>query len=359
MAEEEERKARQVVNKFVGMEGITSETAAAVEGFIADLDSLLKAALDGSDKKRRTDEEMIVLLTTRQLVSKYFCFTDKMFFLDEHFSLVIRDKISLSNMTAALLSFRNRGLASSNDLSQLDTAIPKLRLFSDSLVELIVNPSNFDINSFSSRKGGKSIITVFIFMLKNFLQQSRVLEALYSENSGQNNIKGLIQEENVRYVADSINCALNFMAYEHFRTDGSLSSSKFHRLSIPKPQVITVSGELFGLQGLVQLEKTAERTLCLASLPPQQPPRRQRQPELRGQARAAIRLFGRQQPAQVDAAQLGRRQQLHRSRQPQPVRQQPAHGQKVNALSDPRSLRKPLQPRIFQKKYRSCAGSMA
>ena len=260
-AEEEERKARLVMNKFVGMDAVGPETTAAVESFMSDLDSLVKAALDGSEKKKRSDEELIVLLTTRQLVAKYFCFTDKLYFLEEHFSLVIREKISLSHMTAALQSFRCRGPASSNDLAQLESAIPKLRLFADSLVELIVNPSNFDINSFSSRKGGKSIISVFIFMLKNFLQQSRVLEALYSENSGQNNLRGLIQEDNLRYVADSINCALNFMAYEHFREDSRLASSKLRRLAVPKPQMVTVSGELFGLQGLVQLEKTAERSL--------------------------------------------------------------------------------------------------
>lgn len=259
----DDRRLMPVKQKFVGLDRLTYEETSIVDNFVEDINFMIENIVDNLDKKTRTDEDLIVLLTTKELITKYFCFTEKVKFQEEHFSVIMKNKILMTCMLERLSGLLKKGNVQSNEPNTQDNGLSAIKQLADSLIDLIVNPSNFDLNSFKSKRAGKSVITVFIFMVKNFIQQARVLDAIYSENGSQNQLNGLIQEQNIRYITQTINSALNFMAFEHFRNH-PLSSSRAKMMFDSISRANRQSSDLYGSQmgrgpGILNLGRNSDR----------------------------------------------------------------------------------------------------
>ena len=56
-----------------------------------------------------------------------------------------------------------------------------IKQINDNLMDLLLNPATFD-SSINLHKQGRSIINLYIFLIKSFFQQIRILKTMYCED---------------------------------------------------------------------------------------------------------------------------------------------------------------------------------
>lgn len=87
---------------------------------------------------------------------------------------LMRSKISIDEMVNLLASVRFK-------YKNTDMILITLKQMNDNLLDLLLNPGSFE-SSISLHKPGRSIINMFIFLIKSFFQQVRILKSMYCED---------------------------------------------------------------------------------------------------------------------------------------------------------------------------------
>lgn len=196
--------------KFVGIEEVSQEASARVDEFLSDIDLGLKRTL--VDKESNSDQNTIILLALKGMLQKYFNFSDKAIFRDDHFAIIMRKKIPMNIMMTVLKDYRESFISKETKSFSIKLAIPKMKELANSLIELIMNPENFDVNFFvSTTKLGKPIVMVLVYTIETWLQQARGLESILSNRSNQYNIRNLISVSSISYVSEIITSLLNLV----------------------------------------------------------------------------------------------------------------------------------------------------
>lgn len=99
---------------------------------------------------------MIAVLA--ELVNRYFCSVES----TDQISSLMRSKIPLNEMVTLLGSVRFKDKNS-------DMILIMLKQINDNLMDLLLNPGTFD-SSINLHKQGRSIINLYIFLIKSFFQ---------------------------------------------------------------------------------------------------------------------------------------------------------------------------------------------
>jgi hypothetical protein len=124
-------------------------------------------------KGSSTDEELIILLTLKHLITIYF---SKSADSRDPVIQALR-KISQEDILIMLSSikFKDKHVA---------VITSYITIINDILLDLILNPSNFNKGSFHFgsliAKGGKAIMGIYTFLIKNLFQQLHLLRAQFS-----------------------------------------------------------------------------------------------------------------------------------------------------------------------------------
>lgn len=154
---------------------LDQEQMKAVEFFMKELDLMTEETLSRNVKDPRRDEDLILLSMLRHFVLRYFDQNPDSGLEMNVISRTMRAKISVGEMIMMLSSIKFKDKNS-------DMILVTMKQFIDIFLELIINPANFKSNSINFYRGGKSIVNIFVFMLKNYFQQVRIIKSLYCED---------------------------------------------------------------------------------------------------------------------------------------------------------------------------------
>lgn len=175
-----------------------------VDEFFEAMDELLAGSLEPG---RAGDDGALLAAAARLLTADYLAPAKHLLF-----GQLLRAKIPHQLMIENLkLIVRNKR----EFLQEGRTDI--VRQFADVLTEILVNPNNFDANSFVSRKSGKSLMTMITFMIRRYVQEHRVLQGLFGENATQNHIRTLLTRANMGSVETLLETTLDLIAQEYFK----------------------------------------------------------------------------------------------------------------------------------------------
>ena len=156
--------------------GLDSEQIRSVEVFLSDLDNLIREVSNRSNHDPRRDEDLIILITLKHFVTRYFNSPNEPTFSSDVIAKLMKAKINTNEMIMVLSSIKFRDKNS-------DMILVTVKQFNDIFLELIINPNSFKSNQISFFRGGKSIINIFIFLIKNFFQQIRIMKSIYIEDA--------------------------------------------------------------------------------------------------------------------------------------------------------------------------------
>lgn len=148
---------------------LDADQAKSVESFVQELESLVQHTALKRDPRR--DEDLIVLMTLKQFVTKYF--TDNTLGGDS-IARTMRNKININDMIMMLSSIKFKD--KNNDM-----ILVTVKQFDDIYLELLINPAGFKTSHINYYRGGKGIVNVYIFMLMNFFQQIRSMRNIFIE----------------------------------------------------------------------------------------------------------------------------------------------------------------------------------
>ena len=172
------------------LKGLDPEQARSVEFFMGEIDGLLTEISSKNNRDPRRDEDLVILLTLKEFVSRYFQSPTEPALSSDNIARMMRSKIAVNEMIMVLSSIKFKD-------KNPDMILVTVKQFNDIFLELIINPAGFKTNQISFFRGGKSIINIFIFLIKNYFQQIRIMKSIYIEDSVQSETAYLFHDENI------------------------------------------------------------------------------------------------------------------------------------------------------------------
>lgn len=185
-----------------------------LEKFITEIDGTIKTILELNHPKKQPDDDILTLLIAKLFSTSYINSSDYATsnHSNDHLSKLLTTYLPMPVMIDYLEN-RKQKIFGGHDSGFLG----KVRPLSDSLTELIMSPTMFNPSTFGSARPGKSPSSIFCYCIQTFLQQIRVMDAMFSYEERNDGIKGLISLDNLKYVGEIIKCTLNLIAYERFK----------------------------------------------------------------------------------------------------------------------------------------------
>lgn len=186
---------------------LDSEQLKSYENFMAEMDSMVKEITSKNYKDPKRDEDLIQLLSLKQFIHRYFGPKDSTF--DQDFiSRILRTRVSIHDMILVLSSikYKDKGI---------DMTLVTVKQFNDILLEILIHPTSFKTPHINFFQSGKNIVNVYIFMLKSFFQQMKVIKSLYCEDfAGVDTQHSFQHPVSVEILASIITSVLELMAFE-------------------------------------------------------------------------------------------------------------------------------------------------
>lgn len=157
--------------------GLDLDQIKCIEFFMLEVDKLLSIVSNKENKDPRRDEDLITLMALRQFVARYFAGDSD----SDNIYKIMRSKIKVSEMIMVLSSLKFKD-------KNPDMILVTVKQFTDIFLELVVNPASFKASQINFYRGGKCIINIFIFLIKSFFQQSRIMRSIYSDDFMKNEV---------------------------------------------------------------------------------------------------------------------------------------------------------------------------
>jgi hypothetical protein len=144
------------------------------EHFMNEMDSMVREITSKNYKDPKRDEDLIQLLSLKQFINRYFGPKEQPFDPDL-ISRILRTRVSIHDMILVLSSikYKDKGI---------DMTLVTVKQFNDILLEILIHPSSFKSNQINFFQSGKNIVHVYIFMLKSFFHQIKVIKSIYCED---------------------------------------------------------------------------------------------------------------------------------------------------------------------------------
>lgn len=153
---------------------LDNEQVKSIDNFMNEVDSLVSNTISKTNKDPKLDEDLILLITLKQFVARYFGSVGSFSPSQDHIARLMREKVKINDMLLVLSSIKFKDKHS-------DMILVTVKQFDDIFLELIINPNTFKAGQINFYRGGKNIVNTFIFLIKNIFQQIRVLKSIYYE----------------------------------------------------------------------------------------------------------------------------------------------------------------------------------
>jgi hypothetical protein len=187
---EAEHRSAHSQGSTVFLKCLDADQTRSVEFFMAEIDVMITEISSKNNRDPRRDEDLVILLTLKEFVSRYFQSPAEPSLTSDNIARMMRSKITVNEMIMVLSSIKFKD-------KNPDMILVTIKQFNDIFLELIINPSGFKTNQISFFRGGKSIINIFIFLIKNYFQQIRIMKSIYIEDSVQSETAYLFHDENI------------------------------------------------------------------------------------------------------------------------------------------------------------------
>lgn len=162
------------------------EQVKCIDFFMQEMNKLISVVGSKDNKDSRRDEDLITLMSLKQFVVRYF--TGDL--ITDNITKVMRSKIKVNEMIMVLSSLKFKD-------KNPDMILVTVKQFTDIFLELIINPSSFKTSQINFYRGGKCIINIFIFLIKSYFQQVRIMRSIYCDESMQVDVMHLFNEKEV------------------------------------------------------------------------------------------------------------------------------------------------------------------
>jgi hypothetical protein len=187
------------------------EQVKCIDFFMVEVNKLISVIANKENKDPRRDEDLITLMSLKQFVVRYF--TGDL--LIDNITKLMRSKIKVNEMIMVLSSLKFKD-------KNPDMILVTVKQFTDIFLELIINPGSFKTSQINFYRGGKCIINIFIFLIKGYFQQVRIMRSIYCEEMMQNDVVHIFSEKEVFEILKVlVDTTIELAAIE---ASGSLSS---------------------------------------------------------------------------------------------------------------------------------------
>lgn len=166
-----------------------ADQARCIDFFMVEVDKLSEVVASKENKDPRRDEDLITLMALKQFVRNYFLGDPGA----DNVCRIMKSKIKVNEMIMVLSSLKFKD-------KNPDMLLVTMKQFTDIFFELIINPESFKTSQINFYRGGKSIINVFIFLVKGYFQQVRILRSIYSDELPKNDVLHLFEDKEVLEV---------------------------------------------------------------------------------------------------------------------------------------------------------------
>ncbi len=148
-----------------------SETSRNIfDSFTSGIDNFMDTTLKPSNKDVKRDEDVVSLVLLRHIIHRYFSIDST-----DAISSIMRSKIKEDDLLSCISNIRFKD-------KNPDMILIVIKQMNDNLLESIINPSTFT-SQIDIQKAGKSLVNIFIFLVKNFYQQIKTMRSIYCEES--------------------------------------------------------------------------------------------------------------------------------------------------------------------------------
>ena len=168
---------------------LDTDQARCIDFFMVEVDKLSEVVASKENKDPRRDEDLITLMALKQFVRNYFLGDPGA----DNVCRIMKSKIKVNEMIMVLSSLKFKD-------KNPDMLLVTMKQFTDIFFELIINPESFKTSQINFYRGGKSIINVFIFLVKGYFQQVRILRSIYSDELPKNDVLHLFEDKEVLEV---------------------------------------------------------------------------------------------------------------------------------------------------------------
>jgi hypothetical protein len=165
---------------------LDADQARCIDFFMVEVDKLSEVVASKENRDPRRDEDLITLMALKQFVRNYFLGDP----LTDQVCRIMKSKIKVNEMIMVLSSLKFKD-------KNPDMLLVTMKQFTDIFFELVVNPESFKTSQINFYRGGKSIINVFIFLVKGYFQQVRIMRSIYSDELAKNDVLHLFEDKEV------------------------------------------------------------------------------------------------------------------------------------------------------------------
>lgn len=211
-------KSSNSMNYTLHFKGLDSNQIRTIENFTSSMDRVQADALRPGSYDQHRDEDIIILGALTELVNRYFGSQEN----PDNIGNLMRSKIPLQDMVSMLASvrFKEKGA---------DMIFIRLKQMTDNLMELLLNPGSFHMEQITSQNPGRSIINIFIFLIKSYFQQVRILKSIYCDDMPTpENQMYLFSQENTKSVRRMVAVSLELCMQETLKRSGAASAFQLH-----------------------------------------------------------------------------------------------------------------------------------
>lgn len=191
---------------------LDKEERSVVESFTKGMESIIDQTITHNNRNTKRDEDMIVLLLLRDMIRRYYT-------KDDSIGSMMREKVVNSEIIRLIDSIRFKDKSS-------DMILVMLKQMNDNLLELILNPSSFN-SEISLQKSGRSLINIFIFLIKNYFQQIKIMKGIYCEDSSMVDVSYMFNREMYRFLDRCIILSLDICGMDRSNNNSISNHSAF------------------------------------------------------------------------------------------------------------------------------------
>lgn len=168
---------------------LDADQTRCIDFFMVEVDKLSEVVASKDNRDPRRDEDLVTLMALKQFVRNYFLGDP----LNDQVCRIMKSKIKVNEMIMVLSSLKFKD-------KNPDMLLVTMKQFTDIFFELIINPDAFKTSQINFYRGGKSIINLFIFLVKGFFQQVRIMRTIFSDEVGKTDVLYLFEDKEVLEV---------------------------------------------------------------------------------------------------------------------------------------------------------------
>lgn len=182
---------------------LKEQEAKTFEGFLGDISDLIDKVYRRDDKDQTREEDLLILVTMKEIAMRYFIKERR-----EQPSVLascLREMIKVGEMVDVMATVKFRDKLP-------DMIIVHVRQYIDNIIDLILNPETFARNKSDLARPGKSLINMFILVVRTLFEQVKTLKSLCSERANLTET-GLFQSEQAQELVQAVNLTLDIFAF--------------------------------------------------------------------------------------------------------------------------------------------------